>query len=149
MYPMPPPSRSGVTQALPHHQIHGERQHKHTGSGTASPPPAETPPSYEDVKAEDSRLFDLKTNTLLRAIGDAFADVKTATSFERVEASKAATTGTVTSSRDDGIEVSEGDLALTQRREVKGLKSDFKLWGIWLPALVLVVGVLLYPVVVS
>ncbi|KAL8792229.1 MAG: hypothetical protein Q9195_005185 [Heterodermia aff. obscurata] len=124
-----------------------------------SPPPSETPPSYQDATTPEERdRFNLtrrekdqKTLSTLQAAGDTIADYCATEMFDRespkVESSKIKLSK-VESSR---VESSKGvtkvrkELSLLdQKREVKGLRSDFKLWVIWVPILVVVLTIMLY-----
>ena len=95
-------------------------KHRHYPS-RSSMTDGETPPSYEDVKAEDREKQHLKTKMMLCAVGAALEEKVAATS-EVVE----------------------------KKREVKGLGSDLKLWLVWIPLLVVVLTAMvnsnIYPI---
>lgn len=118
----------------------------------------ETPPSYHDVLAEDDqRKMDMKTSSMLRAVGDALMDQKAQEAFDTTTAAASQSTDTKTSyhlaprkmervtiGRNPVSEEQKAKLRAERRKKVKGLKSDKKLWAVWLPILILVVIAMTY-----
>lgn len=120
----------------PYEQRHSHRStsfgaydQRHSRHLFQTPSPSETPPTYADVEAEDSRWKDLKTRSMLSAVGDVLAEKTAASMYDstKVEASKPSTlssTSTVRAHRED--------LSLVElKTEVKGLMDDMKLWWFW------------------
>lgn len=110
-----------------------------------SPSAAETPPSYEDATTQEQRdRFNLlrrekdqKTFSTLQAAGDTIADQYASEMFDspQAESSKAETSKVETSQVETSKAVTKlrsKELSLLeQKREIKGLRSDLKLWSIW------------------
>jgi len=107
---------------------------RHTRTHSSGQGFTETPPSYHDVLAEDDqRISDLKTRSTLRAVGDALMDRKATELFElptaEAESSKVMqrlTIGGKSLSREQTEK-----LRAERNRKVKGLRSDRKLWTVW------------------
>ena len=108
-----------------------------------SPPASETPPSYEDATTPEQRdrfnllrSKDQKTFSTLQAAGETMADHYATEMFDspqaetsKAESSKAEASRVETSK---AVTKSGKELSLLERkREVKGLRSDLKLWAIW------------------
>ena len=104
----------------------------------------ETPPSYHDVLAEDDqRKLDMKTRSTLHAVGDALLDQKAQEAFDATGTS-IQTTGVekycrersrsmdcVTIGRNPVSEEQKAKLRAERENRVKGLRSDRKLWAVW------------------
>ena len=107
-------------------------QHRPTSRhGIVTPPPSETPPTYEDVKAEDSRLQEMKDTEFLTTIGAALADVKAAAESELVKAESSRSQPLLGGNSQSFSTQGEEPSLLELTREVKGLKNDWKLWWFW------------------
>lgn len=114
------------------HQQSGMHHHNHSHSSGKDF--IETPPSYTDVLAEDDqRIADLKTRSTLRAVGDALIDQKATELFDipvaEAESSKVTqrfTIGGKGLSREETVK-----LRAERNQQVKGLRSDRKLWTVW------------------
>lgn len=107
---------------------------QHTRSHSSGQGFTETPPSYRDVLAEDDqRISDLKTRSTLRAVGDALLDQKAMECFEfpvaEAESSKVMQRVTIGGK---GFSREQAEKLRAERsQKVKGLRSDRKLWTVW------------------
>lgn len=104
----------------------------------------ETPPSYSDVLAEDDqRNLEMKTKSTLRAVGDALMDQKAQEAFDAPTTSTQTTDvkkssrkkshrmERVTIGRRPVSEEQKAKLRAERKSKVKGLKSDRRLWAVW------------------
>lgn len=107
---------------------------QHTRSHSSGQGFTETPPSYHDVLAEDDqRISDLKTRSTLRAVGDALMDRKARELYElpyaETGSSKVMQHVTIGGK---GLSCEEtAKLRAERNHKVKGLRSDRKLWTVW------------------
>ena len=126
------------------HQQYPQYQSRH-----GSPLATETPPSYEDATTKEQRdrfnrlrmEKDQKTFSTLQAAGETIADYCATEMFDspegqnsKVASSKVETSKMETSRVETSKAVTKAHKELSlleQKREVKGLRSDLKLWAIW------------------
>ena len=122
-------AENSMSQYSQHPNMPQHRYNSSAGQGFT-----ETPPSYRDVLAEDDqRKLDVKTRSTLAAVGEALLDQKASERFETTttvaESSKVMRHVTIGS---HGMSDEEREMLRAERnRKAKGLRSDRKLWSIW------------------
>ncbi|KAI4161531.1 MAG: hypothetical protein LQ342_004815 [Letrouitia transgressa] len=102
--------------------------------------PTSSPPAYEEIyppKAQDD--LETKQASTARATGDALVDHKCEVNFDRTGEARSPNT-VITSGRTGRDQTDEAKMA---HGNVKGLRSDRKLFFVWIPLLILVLMAML------
>ena len=91
------------------------------------------PPAYEEIYPQATqRAHDVKKVSTIRAVGEALIDQKCVEAFDAVEAGSSSVTVAGSNTVTRRIEHAEDVASLTAvPKEVKRLRSDGKLWFIW------------------